>query len=162
MKSLIVIAAVAGMGYITYNALEQKGVDVKDNISKVASLFTLHDDMIKDKALELFRKIIEDDPKFAKYGMNSFSVVVVHVEGNIYSGIADVMWRKNTYKVPFDITYDGSNMLVSTKAGAFSFLVEYEMKLNNCSNYNTNCAGLSLEELLRHDLGPLMDLLRQQ
>jgi hypothetical protein len=104
LVSLIIILVVV------YKFIDSSGItfDKKKDISK--------------QVVVSMQSELDKNPTFSKYQLKVLRVDLVKESSNKYNGFAVVLFKDTEQNVPIEVTYDGDNMMYSTKPFAFSFL----------------------------------------
>ena len=104
LVSLIIILVVV------YKFIDSSGItfDKKKDISK--------------QVVVSMQSELDKNPTFSKYQLKVLRVDLVKESSNKYNGFAVVLFKDTEQNVPIEVTYDGDNMMCTTKPFAFSFL----------------------------------------
>jgi DNA-binding protein YbaB len=72
----------------------------------------------------LMQTTYDTDATLKKYHLVASKVVVVHAEGNKYSGVATVTMDGKEHSVSLTVVDDGKNLIYESDKDAFGFLFE--------------------------------------
>jgi hypothetical protein len=79
---------------------------------------------IEETVKSSMQETFNTDANFKGYNLKVKEVLVVNNAGNSYKGMATVIYKGKDYKVPVDITSDGSRVMWQTEPGSMLFIVQ--------------------------------------
>jgi hypothetical protein len=110
VSQLIALVSLIIILVIVYKFIDISGItfDRKKDISK--------------QVVVSMQSELDKNPTFSKHHLKVLRVDLVKESSNKYNGYAVVLFKDAERNVPIEVTYDGDEMMYSTKPLAFSFL----------------------------------------
>ena len=68
------------------------------------------------------------DVDYREYNLKVNNITVLHVKGNQYKGLADIIYKNQTHSVTVDILSDGSSVMWEVSPEQFFFIFNDELE----------------------------------
>jgi len=119
---LLLVLGVVVVGLFGYEFLKEfdiEGVDIYQEV------FGTSQSKLESQVKQMCQEMIDEDDDYKEYRMKVVSVSLIKTSKNKYEGMAEVTVRGGSKKhnISLDVKFDGSQILLSTKPGAFLFLL---------------------------------------